>query len=397
MLVTSVFQGCTRASSVLEGEESATADFRNDTDFEELPTVFGILKTTESSFVPDGESENATASEVNTPSVDDERSGEPEETDAGGLGTIALVGIIVGIIVAVGILAGIIIAVVRKMSGRYSNTILNILYYEIEKKDTEQKLTLVNLLDHSDILVTLLLKSVKWELWESHLGQDLEPKYLKLTRFVIKSDHVKRCGMEGMMIFGKREEKRVHVIKGVSLLYLFRAQQEFKMNQSSKLDMHFNPQELVTGQGGMESRFSLALGKEGWEAMNTSESPVAVETLDDVPEHVLRGLPEDVRLFPSAVDKSRLGVWATKSILKGKKFGPFVGDKKKRSQVKSNVYMWEVYYPNLGWMCVDATDPEKGNWLRYINWARSGKEQNLFPLEINRTIYYKSLKCWEYE
>ncbi|KAM4886029.1 PR domain zinc finger protein 2 [Sylvia borin] len=125
---------------------------------------------------------------------------------------------------------------------------------------------------------------------------------------------------------------------------------------------------------------------------NTTDSPVAVETLDDVPEHVLRGLPEDVRLFPSAVDKTRLGVWATKSILKGKKFGPFVGDKKKRSQVKSNVYMWEVYYPNLGWMCVDATDPEKGNWLRYINWARSGKEQNLFPLEINRTIYYKSLK-----
>uniref|UniRef100_A0A8B9NB33 PR/SET domain 2 n=1 Tax=Accipiter nisus TaxID=211598 RepID=A0A8B9NB33_9AVES len=125
---------------------------------------------------------------------------------------------------------------------------------------------------------------------------------------------------------------------------------------------------------------------------NTTESTVTVETLDDVPEHVLRGLPEDVRLFPSAVDKTRLGVWATKSILKGKKFGPFVGDKKKRSQVKSNVYMWEVYYPNLGWMCVDATDPEKGNWLRYINWARSGKEQNLFPLEINRTIYYKSLK-----
>ena len=37
-----------------------------------------------------------------------------------------------------------------------------------------------------------------------------------------------------------------------------------------------------------------------------------------------------------------LGVWATKPILKGKKFGPFVGDKKKRSQVKNNVYMWEV-------------------------------------------------------
>lgn len=43
-------------------------------------------------------------------------------------------------------------------------------------------------------------------------------------------------------------------------------------------------------------------------------------------------------------------------------------------------------------MCIDATDPEKGNWLRYVNWACSGEEQNLFPLEINRAIYYKTLK-----
>ncbi|KAJ8371238.1 hypothetical protein SKAU_G00112660, partial [Synaphobranchus kaupii] len=54
--------------------------------------------------------------------------------------------------------------------------------------------------------------------------------------------------------------------------------------------------------------------------------------------------------------------------------------------------MWEVYFPAWGWMCVDATDPLKGNWLRYVNWARSTQEQNLFPLEINRAIYYKVLK-----
>ncbi|NXB76094.1 PDPN protein, partial [Donacobius atricapilla] len=133
------------ASSFLEGEESATIDFRdrNDTEYEELATAvffspfppqclslptglhyvtnllqFGDLKTTESTFIVDGEIENATAYEVNTESVDGDRSGEPETTNEGGLGTIALVGIIIGIIVAVGILAGIIIAVVRKMSGR---------------------------------------------------------------------------------------------------------------------------------------------------------------------------------------------------------------------------------------------------------------------------------------
>ncbi|XP_027592152.1 podoplanin isoform X2 [Pipra filicauda] len=110
------------ASSVLEGEESATIDFRdrNDTEFEALPTLFGHLMTTESAFVPDGDSDNSTGYGVNTESVDGEPSGEPEKTEKGGLETIALVGIIIGIVVAVGILAGIVIAVVRKMSGRYS-------------------------------------------------------------------------------------------------------------------------------------------------------------------------------------------------------------------------------------------------------------------------------------
>ncbi|NXS62649.1 PDPN protein, partial [Brachypteracias leptosomus] len=105
------------ASSVLE-EESATIDFRdrNDTEFEEVPTLlptrlhsvvgFGKLMTTESPIVPEEDSGNSTGYGANTENAD------------GGLETIALVGIIVGIIVAVGILAGIIIAVVRKMSGR---------------------------------------------------------------------------------------------------------------------------------------------------------------------------------------------------------------------------------------------------------------------------------------
>ncbi|XP_067167076.1 podoplanin isoform X2 [Apteryx mantelli] len=119
------------ASSVLEGEESATIDFRdrNDTEFEELPTLlptklhgvtdfleFGELMTTESLVFSSEDSENSTDYEATT-----ENEGgpgrEPDATEKGGLETIALAGIITGIIVAVGILAGIIIAVVRKMSG----------------------------------------------------------------------------------------------------------------------------------------------------------------------------------------------------------------------------------------------------------------------------------------
>ncbi|XP_078095161.1 PR domain zinc finger protein 2 isoform X2 [Mustelus asterias] len=117
-----------------------------------------------------------------------------------------------------------------------------------------------------------------------------------------------------------------------------------------------------------------------------------IEMLSDVPQRVLKGLPQEVTLQTSAVDEKRLGVWATRSIQKGRKYGPFSGEKKKKSQVKNNVYMWEVYFPQFGWMCIDATDPSKGNWLRYVNWARSSDEQNLFPLEINRAIYYKVFK-----
>ncbi|XP_008489412.1 podoplanin [Calypte anna] len=123
------------ASSVLEGEESATIDFRerNDTEFEESPTLlptrlhnvtnllqFGQLMTTESAFDPLEDSANSTGYEANTENADGGLNGEPEKTEKGGLETVALVGIIIGIIVAVGILVGIIIAVVRKMSGRYS-------------------------------------------------------------------------------------------------------------------------------------------------------------------------------------------------------------------------------------------------------------------------------------
>ncbi|XP_025909504.1 podoplanin isoform X2 [Nothoprocta perdicaria] len=120
------------ASSVLEGEESATIDFRdrNDTEFEESPTLlptkihsvtnlleFAELMTTKSGDVASEDSDITADYEVTTEN-EGGPSREPEETEKGGLETIALAGIITGIIVAVGILAGIIIAVVRKMSGR---------------------------------------------------------------------------------------------------------------------------------------------------------------------------------------------------------------------------------------------------------------------------------------
>lgn len=45
-------------------------------------------------------------------------------------------------------------------------------------------------------------------------------------------------------------------------------------------------------------------------ALQNTESVAVTETLAEVPEHVLRGLPEEVRLLPSAVDKTRIGEYS---------------------------------------------------------------------------------------
>ncbi|XP_054641905.1 PR domain zinc finger protein 2-like [Dunckerocampus dactyliophorus] len=68
---------------------------------------------------------------------------------------------------------------------------------------------------------------------------------------------------------------------------------------------------------------------------------MAIETLDQIPAQVRSGLSDGLCLGPLAVNQSGIGVWSTGLIPKGRRFGPFVGWKKKRCHVTSNVYMWE--------------------------------------------------------
>ncbi|XP_078281855.1 PR domain zinc finger protein 2-like isoform X2 [Rhinoraja longicauda] len=70
-----------------------------------------------------------------------------------------------------------------------------------------------------------------------------------------------------------------------------------------------------------------------------------VEMLVDVPQRILRRVPHEVTLQQSAVDDRRIGVWATRCIQKGRRYGPFSGEKKKKAHVKSSVYMWEPIEP----------------------------------------------------
>ena len=41
---------------------------------------------------------------------------------------------------------------------------------------------------------------------------------------------------------------------------------------------------------------------------------------------------------------------------------------------------------------INATDPGKGNWMRYVNCARFYEEQNIMSIQEGQEIYYQAIK-----
>ncbi len=41
---------------------------------------------------------------------------------------------------------------------------------------------------------------------------------------------------------------------------------------------------------------------------------------------------------------------------------------------------------------IDASDPTKGNWMRYVKSAKYYEEQNMVAVQEDKNIYYKALR-----
>ncbi|KAL3861714.1 hypothetical protein ACJMK2_007738 [Sinanodonta woodiana] len=116
--------------------------------------------------------------------------------------------------------------------------------------------------------------------------------------------------------------------------------------------------------------------------------------LEVVPGHI--ETPNSIELKASAVASSCIGAWSLWPIVKDTVFGPFVGDIKKGKDIKdiNYRYAWEVFDPEMFGLLhvIDATDPSKGNWMRYVNCARYLEEQNLISVQQEDKVYYKAIK-----
>nr|XP_057935522.1 histone-lysine N-methyltransferase MECOM isoform X3 [Doryrhamphus excisus] len=99
-------------------------------------------------------------------------------------------------------------------------------------------------------------------------------------------------------------------------------------------------------------------------------------------------IPLDFELRESAVRGGTLGVWSRRSIYIGERFGPYIGER--RSSLRDPTQGWEIL-DGSGHVkfCLDASKPDIGSWLKYIQFASTANQHNLTACQIDDQIFYK--------
>ncbi|EUB54987.1 Histone-lysine N-methyltransferase PRDM9 [Echinococcus granulosus] len=123
----------------------------------------------------------------------------------------------------------------------------------------------------------------------------------------------------------------------------------------------------------------------------------------DERNHAKRSAPElFIHVGRSSIKGAGLGAWAERKIPIGSVLGPYDGeiipleglsDEEFEMRSRSG-YAWLVKdnRPGTKGHLVDAARPILSNWLRFVNCARSEKEQNLVAIQYRGEIYYRACK-----
>ncbi|XP_019741578.1 MDS1 and EVI1 complex locus protein EVI1 isoform X8 [Hippocampus comes] len=143
----------------------------------------------------------------------------------------------------------------------------------------------------------------------------------------------------------------------------------------------------VPSSGPAEDPSSLSLSEEEVSPHRPASIQQQQPTNIFLPQENLT-IPLDFELQQSAVLRGALGIWSRRSLYIGERFGPYLGER--TLSLKDPTQGWQIL-DGSGHVkyCVDASKPDIGSWLKYIQFAPTAKQHNLTACQIDDQIFYK--------
>ncbi|XP_041921254.1 histone-lysine N-methyltransferase PRDM9-like isoform X2 [Alosa sapidissima] len=121
----------------------------------------------------------------------------------------------------------------------------------------------------------------------------------------------------------------------------------------------------------------------------TPDTPAPV----GVPDRARLTLPPGLEVRTSNIPNAGLGVFNQgHAVPRGAHFGPYDGEVIGRDEAVESGYSWVIYKSRHTDEYIDAKRETHSNWMRYVNCARDGEEQNLVAFQYRGGILYRCCK-----